>query len=108
MIEASSVFTGIPAQLATEHFERLAGAGAVLIERIISRGHRSAEGFWYEQSRHEWVMVVKGSATVRWEDGGTTLLRAGDHLVIPAQCRHRVEWTDPDSDTIWVAVHYPD
>jgi len=27
-------------------------------------------------------------------------------VVIPARCRHRVEWTDPDQETVWLALHH--
>ena len=30
----------------------------------------------------------------------------GDHLLIPRHVRHRVERTDPDRETIWLAVHF--
>jgi cupin 2 domain-containing protein len=29
----------------------------IRIERIVSEGHASPEGFWYDQSEHEWVLV---------------------------------------------------
>jgi len=31
----------------------------------------------------------------------------GDHLLIPAGERHRVEATDPAGPTVWLAVHVP-
>jgi cupin 2 domain-containing protein len=31
----------------------------------------------------------------------------GDWLEIPARCRHRVAWTDPNQETVWLAVHCP-
>jgi len=52
-------------------------------------------------------MVVKGSAGLRFPEEARTLeMGPGDHAHIPAGCRHRVEWTDPDTETIWLAVHY--
>jgi cupin 2 domain-containing protein len=33
-------------------------------------------------------------------------MKAGDYVEIPAHTRHRVEWTDPDEDTVWLAVYY--
>ena len=29
----------------------------------------------------------------------------GDWVWLPARCRHRVAWTDPDAPTVWLAVH---
>ncbi len=93
-----------------EVFETLAQGQDVVIERIVSRGQRSAEGFWYEQEREEFVMVVTGRATLRRElEGGVDNidLGPGDCLTIPALQRHRVEWTDPQQPTVWLAIHYP-
>ncbi len=42
----------------------------VTIERIVSEGHTSPESGWYEQKRHEWVIVLQGAATILFENGG--------------------------------------
>lgn len=107
MLKAMNLLANLPAPQITETFEPLVQSAGVLIERIVSRGQRSAEGFWYEQPRAEWVMVVQGEAVLRWESGESTRLQPGDYVNIPALCRHRVEWTDPDQETVWLAVHYP-
>jgi cupin 2 domain-containing protein len=77
----------------------------VRIERIVSCGHASPEGFWYDQTQHEWIVVLKGAAKLRFEDGMVDL-RPGDFVNIPSHKRHRVEWTTPDETTIWLAVYY--
>ena len=74
------------------------------LEEIVSRGAASPEGFWYDQQRHEWVLLAKGEATLRFEDGEVIALKAGDHLTIPASRRHRVESTS--ADAVWVALHF--
>jgi len=102
-----TLFGGIPADLQQELFETICSAGRVKIERIVSRGHASPEGFWYDQEGHEFVLVVQGSAGLKIEERKDILvLKPGDYLNIPAHVRHRVEWTDPTGDTIWLAVHY--
>jgi cupin 2 domain-containing protein len=90
-----------------EVFAPLVDAGGVLIERIVSHGQASPPDFWYEQARAEWVLVVQGAARLQWDDGSLVALGAGDHLLIPAHRRHRVDWTDPAQPTVWVAVHFP-
>jgi cupin 2 domain-containing protein len=85
----------------------LLDAGVVRIERIVSHGHASPEGFWYDQDQHESVMVLKGAARLRFEDEAVEM-KPGDFLNIPAHKKHRVEWTTPDEPTIWLAVHYGD
>ncbi|MGE5651359.1 cupin domain-containing protein [Noviherbaspirillum sp. UKPF54] len=106
-MEYGNLYRDIPAQLPAEITNRLAGAGDVRIERIVSRGHRSPPGFWYDQPEREWVMVLKGEAALRFEQGDRLLrLAEGDHVTIPAHERHRVEWTAQHEDTIWLAVFY--
>ena len=51
-------------------------------------------------------MVLKGEAVLLFEEGTTKNLKPGDYLNIPAHTKHKVEWTEPDSETIWLAVHY--
>src|SRR5215204_3145177 len=74
---------------------------------IVSTGQASPPGFWYDQPLDEWIVVLAGSAglLVEGEDGPRTL-RAGDHVHLPAHCRHRVEWTDAARPTVWLAVHF--
>ena len=39
-------------------------------------------------------------------DESTYTLKSGDYLSIPAGTHHRVEWTDPNVKTVWLALHY--
>ena len=77
-----------------------------IYEGIVSRGHTSPDTGWYDQPHHEWVLVLKGQGVVAFENGESVRLGPGDHLTIPAHCRHRVKWTDPQQATAWLAVHY--
>lgn len=79
------------------------------IERIVSLGQASPTGFWYDQPWAEWVVVLAGSAGLRFEsESEVRVLFPGDYIIIPARVKHRVEWTDKDHATIWLAVHYPE
>ena len=78
----------------------------VRIERIVSFGQASPQGFWYDQAEHEWVLLLEGSATLSFEGGRSADLKPGDFVDIPAGQRHRIEKTDPDSRTVWLAVFY--
>jgi cupin 2 domain-containing protein len=106
----TNLFTGLPpaADLAAEEtFEELLSRPGVRIERIISAGQCSPPGFWYCQPEGEWVVVLAGAAGLLLEgEPKERVLRSGDFVDIPANCRHRVEWTDDDMPTIWLAVHY--
>ena len=74
--------------------------------RIESHGQASPPGFWYEQATAEWVLVVRGAARLQFEGEVPIDMPAGTYVNIPAGRRHRVDWTDPDQPTIWLAIHY--
>lgn len=102
-----NLFAHIPANLKEELIETVLQASSFRIERIISRGHSSPAGFWYDQDDNEWVMLIKGSAGLLFEgEDDVTILMPGDYLHIDRHQRHRVEWTAPEQETIWLAVHY--
>ncbi len=104
---AQNLFAGLPPQLPSEVVQTLLSAPAVRIERIISHGHTSPEGFWYDQDQHEWVVVLHGTARLKFDGDELPIeMRPGDFVNIPAHTKHRVEWTTPDEPTIWLAVHY--
>ena len=108
-VKPSNVFTAIPTALAQETIEPLIATKSLRLERIVSTGQVTPAGNWYDQDRPEWVILLSGSARLRFEDEAETLeLRPGDHLLIPAHRRHRVEWTDPNQQTVWLALHYRD
>jgi cupin 2 domain-containing protein len=96
----------LPDACAAEITERLAGGGAVRIERIVSHGQASPDGFWYDQDEAEFVVVLAGAARLAFEDGESLALGPGDWADIAPHRRHRVEWTDPDRPTVWLAVFY--
>ncbi len=103
----NNLFAGIPAALPEELLETLVDTRSVRIERIVSQGHASPEGFWYDQNQHEWVLLLRGAARLRFEGDQNALeMKPGDFVNIPAHRRHRVEWTTPDGPTVWLAVHY--
>jgi cupin 2 domain-containing protein len=106
-MESGSLFGNIPATLAAELVQTLATGKGMRIERIVSRGHRSPPGFWYDQPDDEWVALLKGEARLRFEaDDRVMHLRPGDYVNIPAHEKHRVDWTMEESDTVWLAVFY--
>ena len=102
-----SLLRDLPDSLPEEWFETLVETDAVRIERIVSRGHATPDGEWYDQSRAEWVLLLQGAARLFFSDGREVDLAPGDWLEIAAHEKHRVAWTDPDRQTIWLAVHYP-
>ena len=107
MTAITNLLTNIPAELPEELSTTVLDRAGFRIERIVSRGQVSPPGFWYDQERHEWVLLLKGAAQLRFEDEARPVdLRPGDGLTIAAHRRHRVEWTAPDEPTIWLAVFH--
>lgn len=103
-----NIFADIPQDLTDERLETLLETPRFRMERIVSRGHCSPEGFWYDQENREWVILLQGKAKLRFEDQKEPVtLIPGDYLLIDQHRKHRVEWTDPEQDTIWLAVHHP-
>jgi cupin 2 domain-containing protein len=106
-METKNLFTDIPGSLPEEWSQVLARSRGVTVERIVSMGDRSPDGFWYDQAWDEWVAVLQGAAGLEFEEGPAMVkLGAGDHLLIPAHARHRVAWTSEKKPTVWLAVHF--
>jgi len=101
----NNLFTGIPDKLDKELFEILQQNEHVKIERIVSKGQTSPEKGWYDQAQNEWVLVIKGEAIITFENK-EVFMKAGSYIDIPAHTKHKVSWTNPQLETIWLAVHY--
>ena len=102
-----NLFQDIPENLPEELMEVLVEDSNVRIERIVSRGHQTPEGEWYDQEWDEWVVLLSGQARLVIEGRDELLeMKVGDHILLPAHLRHRVEWTAPDQDSVWLAVHF--
>ena len=103
----ANLYADIPVDLPQELTEILLATTQVRGERIVSRGHVSPDNFWYEQATHEWILVLQGAACLQIKGKDCDVqMQAGDYLNLPTGCRHRVSWTDPNQDTVWLAVHY--
>ena len=106
-MDDGNLFIEPPFSAEGEVFDTLLETPSFKLEKILSSGQASPPGQWYDQDTNEWVVLLRGSAGLLFE-GETTagVLGPGDHLLIPAHCRHRVEWTDPKVKTVWLALHY--
>lgn len=102
-----SLRTGLPAAPeADERFDMLLERPGLRIERIVSTGQSSPPDFWYDQPADEFVVLLAGAARLRFEAGDCVLeLVPGDWVEIPAHARHRVEATQAEPPTVWLAVH---
>ena len=106
-IEAGNLLERLTASTGAETFETLVSGAGVRVERIVSTGQSSPQEGWYDQDNDEWVAVLRGAAVIAYPDGREVEMGEGDWLHLPAHTRHRVEWTDPNRPTVWLAVHFP-
>lgn len=103
-----NLLANLPTSLPEELTTVLAQSSHVRIERIVSTGQASPEGFWYDQGEHEWVVLLQGAATLGFEDGITIDMNPGDYVWIPAHQKHRVERTSTLEPTVWLAIFMED
>ena len=70
MTRSSNLFADLRQQMPDALITTLLEAANIRIERIVSHGQASPEGFWYDQDQHEWVIVLKGAARAgyAWEN----------------------------------------
>lgn len=96
----------------------------VRVERIISMGEVTPEGFWYDQEEDEFVCLVSGSARLEFKkrcendrdlekfkeinglnsENYELEMNKGDCLLIPRHIVHRVSYTAVDNECIWLCV----
>lgn len=105
--ELKNLFSPIPDRLQGELIDTLGGNGNCRIERIVSFGHTSPPGFWYDQNQDEFVVLLRGQAAIRFERGDRLIvMEEGDYLTIKAREKHRVEWTAKGVPTVWLTAFY--
>jgi len=105
-LRCGSLFAGLPAAAAAETVEELLAGGRFLLKRIVSTGQATPPGTWYDQDDDEWVVLLSGGAGVLVAgEPAARVLAPGDWLLLPAGCRHRVEWTESGRPTVWLALH---
>jgi len=103
IVTVKNIFARTTSAVPGEELHTLLENSAIKIERIVSHSHASTEGFWYDQDGDEWVMILRGSATLEFSGGDLIEMTAGDYLTIPRHLKHRVARTS--EETIWLAVH---
>ena len=103
--DESNLFAAIPDKLDKELIEVLLQSDNIKVERIVSKGHTSPETGWYDQHQNEWVVIIKGEALITFENKEINL-KEGGYINIPAHTKHKVSWTHPQLETIWLAIHY--
>ena len=94
-------------QAGEESTRVLASAETWRLVLIASNNYRSPLSEWIDQADHEWVLVLRGSACVALQSPDRIVdLSPGDHLLLSPHQRHRIERTDGDPGTLWLALHW--
>ena len=100
------LLAALPDASGAEQFDTLLEREGLRILRIVSSGQASPPGEWFDQDDDEWVVVLAGRAGLLIDgESDVRALKPGEHAFLPAHCRHRVEWTDSDMPTVWLAIH---
>jgi cupin 2 domain-containing protein len=102
--QITSVYAPLNHDRSREHIEKLFGGRRFTLEHIVSNGHATKAGEWYDQPDSEWVVLIQGTAQLKFEQEGILNLKTGDACLIPAHQRHRVEACS--GDAIWLALHF--
>lgn len=106
-MQVKNIFQALPKNLSEEVFEDIINKPDLKLERIISKGQVTPEGQWYNQDQNEWVLLLKGYAELEIEgQSEAVILQAGDYLLLPAHCKHRVSYTSETEETIWLALFF--
>ncbi len=106
-VKLDNIFSRIPSDMRDEISETLLSTEDFKLERIMSSGQATPEGGWSDQDMNEWVVLLSGSAGLLFDgEEEIFIMKSGDYVHIPAHRRHRVEWTDPEQKTVWLALHY--
>lgn len=100
----SDFFQNLPDASVEEKIEIIAQTENITIERIVSHGQSSE---WFDQDETEFCTVLAGSAKIQFnDDPEPALMKPGSWVIIPAHCRHKVTWTEPDVNTVWIAFKW--
>lgn len=105
-MNVSNLFENLPVAWPDECSTVLLQQTGLRVERIISQGQASPNGFWYDQAEDELVFLLQGAAQLQWADESLRCLKPGDWLLIPAHTRHRIAWTDPQQPSLWLAIFW--
>lgn len=85
-----------------EYTETMLSGDNWRLERIISRGHVSPEGFWYEQNEDEWGRGAPRRGRNHVGRRNEMHVKKRRKRAYSAKCRHRVSRTSENPECIWL------
>jgi cupin 2 domain-containing protein len=101
-----NIFDKVNVDKSNEEFIKILREKNIRIERIVSNGQKSDEGFWYDQDENEFVLLLDGDAILEFENNKEVELKKGDFIDIKAREKHRIKYTSTTQPTVWLAVFY--
>ncbi|MBN2724100.1 MAG: cupin domain-containing protein [Deltaproteobacteria bacterium] len=93
-----------PSSGKSELIEKLVSSDNVTVEKIVSYSNITPEDFWYDDSRDEWVIVLRGKGKLEFEDGKKLEMNEGDFYLIKSHEKHRV--IETDNPTLWLCIYF--
>ncbi len=105
----TNLFKDLPKklELEEEHHKDIENNAAFRLRRIVSKGHCTPKGEWHDQPYNEWVIMLKGAARLEFENQEQLIaVYPGDYIHLDAHQKHRIDWTDPDCETVWLVLDY--
>jgi cupin 2 domain-containing protein len=106
MIDKKNIFEHANTYLDKELIENIVNSAVIRIEKIVSKGHVSPDGFWFDQDENEFVILLQGEAALEFEDNNIVYLKKSDYIVIEKHKKHRIIYTSKNTLTVWLAVFY--
>jgi len=89
-----------------EDFSNIFSSRGLQIKRIISKGYRTPETKWLKDDTDEFVILLRGSASIRFFNGEIKRMKSGDYLHIPSGTKHKVTYTSKKPCCYWLAIHF--
>lgn len=89
-----------------EIFSSIFSSRGLKIKRIISKGYRTPERKWLIDDTDEFVILLKGSASIRFFNGEIKKMKRGDYIHIPPGTKHKVTYTSKKPCCYWLAIHF--
>jgi len=104
-LDIDRLVEALPEPAETEDVRIIWQSPNMRVERIVSYGHASEDGFWYDQDEDEWVMVLTGQGVLQIDgEAKPRTLEPGEAMKLPAHTKHRVVSTTADEATVWLAI----
>ncbi|MEN9878665.1 MAG: hypothetical protein RLZZ158_1704 [Cyanobacteriota bacterium] len=101
----TNLFRSLPPAAGSERVQLLLEGRGLKLELIHSCAASTPAGQWYDQPLGEWVLLVQGSAQLRFADADRAQqLQPGDLLWIPPHRLHRLESSDGGRGCLWLTL----